>query len=85
MSVISLFTICFMQLNAVGQASDDLEQIANPVALAPSQSRRYDNRPEVRRQSYIEMQIFRNRWKHAVEDDKCWVDPYGQSTNQTSH
>ncbi|KAH9750534.1 uncharacterized protein LOC102624954 isoform X2 [Citrus sinensis] len=73
------------ELNTVGQASDDLEQIANPVALAPSQSRRYDNRPEVRRQSYIEMQIFRNRWKHAVEDDKCWVDPYGQSTNQTSH
>ncbi|KAH9684746.1 pentatricopeptide repeat-containing protein [Citrus sinensis] len=35
-----------IQLNTVGQASDDLEQIANPVALAPSQSRRYDNRPE---------------------------------------
>ncbi|KAH9750533.1 pentatricopeptide repeat-containing protein [Citrus sinensis] len=57
----------------------------NALTHAPSQSRRYDNRPEVRRQSYIEMQIFRNRWKHAVEDDKCWVDPYGQSTNQTSH
>ncbi|XAR56262.1 hypothetical protein NMG60_11036671 [Bertholletia excelsa] len=34
-----------------------------------------DNRTEVRRQSYIEMQIFRRRWTQAVKKDKCWVDP----------
>ncbi|KDO45521.1 hypothetical protein CISIN_1g047246mg [Citrus sinensis] len=40
---------------------------------------------QVRRQSYIKMQISRNRWKHSVEDDQCWVDPYQQLANQTSH
>ncbi|XAR49319.1 hypothetical protein NMG60_11032488 [Bertholletia excelsa] len=31
---------------------------------------------KVRRQSYYEMDIFRERWKRAVEKDKCWIDPY---------
>uniref|UniRef100_A0A5B7AVP1 Uncharacterized protein n=1 Tax=Davidia involucrata TaxID=16924 RepID=A0A5B7AVP1_DAVIN len=40
------------------------------------------NRTAVRRQSFIEMQIFRNRWNNAVKEDKCWVDPYQQPTEQ---
>ncbi|XP_021282295.1 uncharacterized protein LOC110415116 isoform X1 [Herrania umbratica] len=35
-----------------------------------------DPRVEVRRQSYIELDIFRKRWEKAVKNDKCWVDPY---------
>ncbi|TXG53660.1 hypothetical protein EZV62_018916 [Acer yangbiense] len=81
----SLCTICFMQLNSVGQApSYQEEHLPNSGALAPSQSHRYNYRPQVRQQSFNEMQIFRKRWKNAVEEDKCWVDPYQQLTNQTS-
>ncbi|KAI3770434.1 hypothetical protein L6452_01567 [Arctium lappa] len=35
-----------------------------------------DDRSEVRRQSYIEMRIFRRRWGEAVKNDKCWVNQY---------
>lgn len=35
-----------------------------------------DDRAEVRKQSYIEMRIFRRRWYKAVQNDKCWVDQY---------
>ncbi|XP_059648289.1 uncharacterized protein LOC132294443 isoform X2 [Cornus florida] len=44
-----------------------------------------DNRPAVRRQSFIEMQIFMKRWNNATEEDKCWVDPYQQPAKQKSH
>uniref|UniRef100_A0A2P2M222 Uncharacterized protein n=1 Tax=Rhizophora mucronata TaxID=61149 RepID=A0A2P2M222_RHIMU len=45
-----------------------------------------DNRPEVRRQSFIEMEIFKTRWQKAVKEDKCWVDPYHQRLgNQSNH
>ncbi|KAG5548669.1 hypothetical protein RHGRI_014125 [Rhododendron griersonianum] len=51
----------------------------------PSGVRRANNRTEVRRQSFIEMQIFKIRWNDAVENDKCWVDPYQKSVEQKSH
>ncbi|XP_058744455.1 uncharacterized protein LOC131617091 [Vicia villosa] len=35
-----------------------------------------DHRVDVRRLSYQELDIFRKRWEKAVEDDKCWVDPF---------
>ncbi|ESW11730.2 hypothetical protein PHAVU_008G055100 [Phaseolus vulgaris] len=35
-----------------------------------------DHRVDVRRQSYNELQVFRKRWQKAVEEDKCWVDPF---------
>lgn len=39
---------------------------------------------QVRRQSFIEMQIFSQRWNDAVKNDKCWIDLYKQ-TNQQSN
>ncbi|XP_010682054.2 uncharacterized protein LOC104896958 isoform X2 [Beta vulgaris subsp. vulgaris] len=45
---------------------------------------RVDNRSAVRRQSFIEMQIFSQRWNDAVKNDKCWIDLYKQ-TNQQSN
>ncbi|KAH7518195.1 hypothetical protein FEM48_Zijuj09G0145800 [Ziziphus jujuba var. spinosa] len=30
----------------------------------------------VRKQSFIELEIFKNRWKKAVREDDCWSDPY---------
>ncbi|XP_057465763.1 uncharacterized protein LOC130755393 [Actinidia eriantha] len=31
---------------------------------------------QVKRQSFIEMQIFNKRWNNAAEEDKRWADPY---------
>ncbi|WJX21833.1 hypothetical protein P8452_11210 [Trifolium repens] len=50
-----------------------------------SNSHRESDRPKVRMQSYIEMQVFGKRWKDAAEKDQCWIDPYEQHENQTSH
>ncbi|XP_028090348.1 uncharacterized protein LOC114290614 isoform X1 [Camellia sinensis] len=50
----------------------------------PSGLHRVNNRTEVRRQSFMEMQIFKKRWNNAVKDDKCWVDPYQQPVEQKS-
>uniref|UniRef100_A0A7C9CQT9 Uncharacterized protein n=1 Tax=Opuntia streptacantha TaxID=393608 RepID=A0A7C9CQT9_OPUST len=49
-----------------------------------SESRKIDNRSAVRRQSFIEMQTFNQRWKDAVKNDKCWVDLFGQPDEQTT-
>ncbi|CAN0907414.1 hypothetical protein LINGRAHAP2_LOCUS24795 [Linum grandiflorum] len=43
-----------------------------------------DKRPEVRMQSLIEMRIFKKRWENAVEQDKCWIDPYQSLVNRTT-
>ncbi|XP_041017368.1 uncharacterized protein LOC121259713 isoform X1 [Juglans microcarpa x Juglans regia] len=45
---------------------------------ASSNTRVKDHRADVRRQSYIELDVFRKRWRKAVEEDKCWIDPYQQ-------
>ncbi|XP_030539278.1 uncharacterized protein LOC115747309 isoform X1 [Rhodamnia argentea] len=42
-----------------------------------------DNRIEVRKRSYEEMQVFRERWKNAIKEDQCWVDPFEQSSNKS--
>ncbi|KAL5579344.1 hypothetical protein UlMin_011786 [Ulmus minor] len=35
-----------------------------------------DKRTEIRRQSTWELQVFKQRWNRAVEEDKNWVDPF---------
>ncbi|KAH9796800.1 hypothetical protein KPL71_005652 [Citrus sinensis] len=35
-----------------------------------------DLRAEIRRQSTMELQIFKKRWNEAIEQDKSWVDPF---------
>ncbi|KNA19338.1 hypothetical protein SOVF_062490 [Spinacia oleracea] len=44
-----------------------------------SEQLRVDNRPAVRRQSFIEMQKFSQRWSDAVNNSKCWIDMYKQT------
>ncbi|XP_020248426.1 uncharacterized protein LOC109825922 isoform X2 [Asparagus officinalis] len=34
------------------------------------------DRLAVRKRSYVELEIFKERWQRAVADDKCWIDPY---------
>ncbi|KAL2342282.1 hypothetical protein Fmac_010222 [Flemingia macrophylla] len=62
------------------EASDFISRL-----VAPSGSPRNNARAKVRMQSYIEMQVFGKRWKDAAKRDKCWIDPYEQQANQTSH
>ncbi|PIA29841.1 hypothetical protein AQUCO_05800129v1 [Aquilegia coerulea] len=45
----------------------------------PPGSHGYDDRMQVRLQSYKDLAIFKHRWKKAVEEDECWVDPYLQT------
>ncbi|TYI00888.1 hypothetical protein ES332_A11G163500v1 [Gossypium tomentosum] len=51
----------------------------NKVSSPSSES---GGRSEVKKQSYIELEIFKNRWKRAVNQDNCWSDPYEQSTKK---
>ncbi|KAJ6925765.1 hypothetical protein NC651_010252 [Populus alba x Populus x berolinensis] len=41
-----------------------------------------DPRMEIRRQSTWELQIFKDRWKQAVKEDKNWVDPFLRNRNR---
>ncbi|KAK8467766.1 hypothetical protein PHAVU_007G147300 [Phaseolus vulgaris] len=52
---------------------------------APTDSSGGNARAKVRMQSYIEMQVFGKRWKDAAKKDKCWIDPYEQQANLTTH
>lgn len=42
----------------------------------------YDDRMKVRKQSYDDLKEFNKRWKVAVKEDGCWVNPYQKSTSQ---
>ncbi|CAN1346072.1 hypothetical protein LINPERPRIM_LOCUS40624 [Linum perenne] len=33
---------------------------------------------QVRNRSYVELELFKNRWKNAAKKDSCWIDPYQQ-------
>ncbi|KAA8545438.1 hypothetical protein F0562_020222 [Nyssa sinensis] len=54
------------------------KHLSDSDALESSVLHHVNNRIAVRRQSYIEMKIFEDRWNDAVKEDKCWVDPYQQ-------
>ncbi|KAF8388578.1 hypothetical protein HHK36_027253 [Tetracentron sinense] len=53
-------------------------------AQASSESHVSNDRYAVRRQSYVELEIFKNRWKKAVKEDECWIDPYQQPSKQSN-
>ncbi|CAI8603224.1 unnamed protein product [Vicia faba] len=50
--------------------------IDKTTASVSSQEKEKDHRVDVRRLSYQELDIFQKRWEKAVEEDKCWVDPF---------
>lgn len=37
---------------------------------------------QVRKLSFIELEIFKNRWKKAVKGDENWFDPYEKKQPQ---
>ncbi|KAJ7961714.1 Lysine ketoglutarate reductase trans-splicing-like protein, putative (DUF707) [Quillaja saponaria] len=62
------------------QASQTLTSENREQVRASHQS---DGRAAVRRQSFIQLEIFKNRWKKAVRDDNCWTDPFQQQQQQS--
>ncbi|XP_057536487.1 uncharacterized protein LOC130814446 isoform X2 [Amaranthus tricolor] len=40
-----------------------------------------DTRVQIRRQSTLELKIFKKRWEKAAEEDITWVDPYLESSS----
>ncbi|KAG7547024.1 hypothetical protein ISN44_As12g023110 [Arabidopsis suecica] len=63
-------------LGVVETTSSSLRNETDPKPTESLESREVDNRPEVRMKSFVEMKRFKERWKKAVRDDRCWVDPY---------
>ncbi|KAF3599740.1 hypothetical protein F2Q69_00033442, partial [Brassica cretica] len=65
-------------LGVVETASSSSQNEKSPgkVSEESTESHEVDNRPEVRMKSFLEMKRFKERWKKAVNDDICWVDPY---------
>ncbi|CAA7042722.1 unnamed protein product [Microthlaspi erraticum] len=57
-------------------ARNDTNLKKSTISQESSEFHEVDNRPEVRMKSFVEMKRFKERWKKAVKDDKCWVDPY---------
>ncbi|KAI3832957.1 hypothetical protein MKW98_025841 [Papaver atlanticum] len=64
-------------VQTLGGASS--RKVKNNVLEEPVQKRRspaVDVRSEIRRQSTLELQVFKQRWEKAAREDKEWVDPY---------
>ncbi|KAG6677831.1 hypothetical protein I3842_14G046900 [Carya illinoinensis] len=51
--------------------------------LATSLLHQSGGRAAVRYRSYVELEIFKNRWKKAVKEDDCWSDPYKKPLQQS--
>ncbi|KAL9677249.1 hypothetical protein QQ045_005477 [Rhodiola kirilowii] len=51
----------------------------NNSSKTPDHGHVHDPRSEVRRQSYVELQMFGERWRNATQNDQCWIDPYPDS------
>ncbi|XP_022715955.1 uncharacterized protein LOC111275084 isoform X5 [Durio zibethinus] len=45
----------------------------------------FDLRTEIRRQSTWELEVFKERWNQAVEEDKSWVDPFLRYQRRRKH
>ncbi|KAJ8771352.1 hypothetical protein K2173_026529 [Erythroxylum novogranatense] len=69
-------------------SADDLthktENKSDAATMIPSNLHKLDPRLEVRRQSLRDLKIFQRRWKKAVEEDVCWIDPYKKAAKQSN-
>ncbi|KAI3473435.1 hypothetical protein Pfo_031244 [Paulownia fortunei] len=60
----------------VQQTNGEVEKQSSPNKMLPNTEKM------VRRESFIELDNFKNRWKKAVREDECWVDPFQQPAKQ---
>nr|GMD13999.1 uncharacterized protein LOC109173617 isoform X2 [Ipomoea batatas] len=59
-----------------GSSNETSNEAKGQGSSKESSSHQSDGRNAVRKQSYAELEIFKNRWSKAVREDKCWVDPF---------
>lgn len=62
----------------VGKQSSSNEKLPNAGKMVASKLEQSEDRNAVRKESFIELDNFKNRWRKAVREDKCWVDPLQQ-------
>ncbi|AEE83191.1 GTPase Der (DUF707) [Arabidopsis thaliana] len=55
--------------------SGKLDKTKTPHAADKSSSVS-TGRTEVRKQTYVELETFKHRWKNAVKNDECWIDRF---------
>ncbi|PON70994.1 hypothetical protein PanWU01x14_077040 [Parasponia andersonii] len=63
-------------IQSLGGAGSSGRKGSNSEVLTKHASAAGDMRTEIRRQSTWELQIFKERWNRAVEEDKDWVEPF---------
>ncbi|KAK7838611.1 hypothetical protein CFP56_019469 [Quercus suber] len=63
------------------QAAHDMSSHSSEKSEG-SLSHQSDGRTGVRKRSFVELEIFKNRWKKAVKEDYCWIDPYQKPPQQ---
>ncbi|KAK7243268.1 hypothetical protein RIF29_38061 [Crotalaria pallida] len=49
---------------------------SDKIEIKNASSHETDHRIDVRRLSYHELEVFRNRWQKAAKEDDCWIDPF---------
>ncbi|CAH1433104.1 unnamed protein product [Lactuca virosa] len=60
------------------KTNSDSSKESSSKESVPLESNHTDIRAEVRKQSFNELETFKRRWRKAVHEDECWVDPYNQ-------
>ncbi|KAL0389220.1 UNVERIFIED_CONTAM: Haloalkane dehalogenase [Sesamum calycinum] len=68
----------------VGKQSSSNEKLPNAGKMVASKLEQSEDRNAVRKESFIELDNFKNRWRKAVRDDECWVDPFQQQPPKQS-
>lgn len=63
--------------SAANKAITEVSKVSQDKVHSSNSS--FDLRDAVRRRSYAELEMFKNRWKKAVREDKCWIDPFQKS------
>ncbi|XP_028765365.1 uncharacterized protein LOC114723338 [Neltuma alba] len=64
--------------SATTHGQDDENATVLNEKMEKTPSNQVDARSEVRKQSYVELEMFKSRWKKAVAEDSCWTDPFQQ-------
>ncbi|KAL0435215.1 UNVERIFIED_CONTAM: Haloalkane dehalogenase [Sesamum radiatum] len=69
----------------VGKQSSSNEKLPNAGGkTAASKLEQSEDRNAVRKESFIELDNFKNRWRKAVREDECWADPFQQQPPKQS-
>lgn len=63
-------------IQSLGGSGSSSRKASHSEELTKGHGAAADMRTEIRRQSTWELQVFKERWNRAVEEDPNWVDPF---------